>query len=385
MNYKKEVFILREFTLMNKNTPVLKFELDIDTAQIYKITKVQNPEYAPISVLDSKGIPNKAYLVDWWKDRAIPVSRSGLREALQLMNITNTEKLMLKSYGLSLSDQYWICEVGSDLQWANINFFANDFSDDVGEALFGRQSSEQLNLLSPCNTSDGWLKKKWKIINTKRTLLKAGSGESLQEPLNEMISTRILDMSTISNYVKYYLLEDKDGKPLSACENFITPNTELITAWNVMKVLKKNNSDNEYTHYLKCCDHLGISVEEFMSDMLTFDYLICNQDRHYNNFGVIRDVNTLKVLGPAPIFDNGTSIWNGTATSFINHTVAQESKPFRKEHSEQIKLIRKSAKFDIPNIDTIVKSIMSLSPYVEQNRIEKISTSLSQRFRSFYN
>lgn len=46
MNYKKEVFILREFTLMNKNTPVLKFELDIDTAQIYNITKVQNPEYA---------------------------------------------------------------------------------------------------------------------------------------------------------------------------------------------------------------------------------------------------------------------------------------------------------------------------------------------------
>ena len=33
-----------------------------------------------------------------------------------------------------------------------------------------------------------------------------------------------------------------------------------------------------------------------------------NEDRHLNNFGIIRDVNTLKWLDVAPIFDNGQSL-----------------------------------------------------------------------------
>ena len=33
-----------------------------------------------------------------------------------------------------------------------------------------------------------------------------------------------------------------------------------------------------------------------------------NEDRHLNNFGVIRDVNTLKWLDLVPIFDNGQSL-----------------------------------------------------------------------------
>ena len=33
-----------------------------------------------------------------------------------------------------------------------------------------------------------------------------------------------------------------------------------------------------------------------------------NEDRHLNNFGVLRDVNTLKWLDLAPIFDTGQSL-----------------------------------------------------------------------------
>ena len=40
----------------------------------------------------------------------------------------------------------------------------------------------------------------------------------------------------------------------------------------------------------------------------SLDYLIMNEDRHLNNFGIIRDVNTLKWLDVAPIFDNGQSL-----------------------------------------------------------------------------
>ena len=35
-----------------------------------------------------------------------------------------------------------------------------------------------------------------------------------------------------------------------------------------------------------------------------------NIDRHYNNFGLVRDVETLRVR-PAPLFDTGASLWCG--------------------------------------------------------------------------
>ena len=42
--------------------------------------------------------------------------------------------------------------------------------------------------------------------------------------------------------------------------------------------------------------------------MFILDYLLLNEDRHLNNFGIIRDVNTLKWIDLAPIFDNGQSL-----------------------------------------------------------------------------
>lgn len=77
---------------------------------------------------------------------------------------------MDRAYGLSLSDHYWIKPVGENLKWDDINFFDNSFSDDVGNALFGvhPECEGDIDYISPCSASDGWLKKKWKIINGER-------------------------------------------------------------------------------------------------------------------------------------------------------------------------------------------------------------------------
>ena len=45
-----------------------------------------------------------------------------------------------------------------------------------------------------------------------------------------------------------------------------------------------------------------------IENMYIVDFLIMNEDRHLNNFGIIRDVNTLKWLDVAPRFDNGQSL-----------------------------------------------------------------------------
>ena len=111
----------------------------------------------------------------WWTDRSIPASRSGVRDALEILRVSTPKLLLAKCYGLSLSDQYWVKPINSDLEWELVNFFDNDFSEDVGDILFGKaKDSENISLNSPDNTSDGCLKKRWKIINQKRCLLKAG-------------------------------------------------------------------------------------------------------------------------------------------------------------------------------------------------------------------
>ena len=44
--------------------------------------------------------------------------------------------------------------------------------------------------------------------------------------------------------------------------------------------------------------------------MLVFDAVIYNEDRHFGNFGLLRDNRTGKIIKPAPIFDNGLSLFN---------------------------------------------------------------------------
>ena len=96
--------------------------------------------------------------------------------------------------------------------------------------------------------------------------------------------------------------------PYSVCENFITPDTELVSAYSIFKSEKRRSQHSLYEHFLFCCEHLGIpGMKEFLNYLLAFDFLIANTDRHFGNFGAIRNVDTLEWLGAAPVFDSGTS------------------------------------------------------------------------------
>ena len=95
-----------------------------------------------------------------------------------------------------------------------------------------------------------------------------------------------------------------------------------------------------HQHYLNCCNALGIpEVIKSIDQMLTVDYIIVNDDRHFNNFGAVRYANTLSWIGVAPIFDCGTSMWRNEPTPLIRNMAKHPSKPFKSKHSEQIKLV----------------------------------------------
>ncbi len=51
------------------------------------------------------------------------------------------------------------------------------------------------------------------------------------------------------------------------------------------------------------------AFDEFMDYEIMTDYLLSNTDRHMNNISIIRNPDTLELLGFAPIYDSGNSMF----------------------------------------------------------------------------
>ena len=365
-----------EYTLMHKNISVIDLEIAEESGYISKICMLHNIEHMPIGIKspDDKDVERDKNSISrerfnsWWVGRSIPASRDGLRDILHKLGVCSPVILIDKCYGLSLSDQYWICPKNSGLTWETVNFFNNDFSKDIGEILFGHEpeNAGHISLMSPDNTSDGQLRKKWVISDGKRYLIKGGSGFMEQEPFNEVIASALMRRLGIAHVE--YTLTFENGKPYSLCENFITPETELIPAWRIMQTHKRNHSHSDYTHFLVCCDALGIlDVQRSLDKMLTIDYIIANEDRHYNNFGAVRNSETLEWLGFAPIYDSGTSLWH--TTPVIGSDTG--CRPFKKTHAEQIRLAKDLSWFDfeaLVDVDKEIAEILKKSPKIDSVR-----------------
>lgn len=369
------------YTLMNKNKEVLDFEVEHGT--ISAITDVWNIDWAPLGTKSGTGV-DKNLLNHWWEGRSIPASRAGLNEALEVLGIQSTKELLEKNYGLSLSDQYWIRPQNFDLKWDDINFFQNPFTEDLGNALFGGDFHG--DFMAPDNTSDGWLRKKWTIDNGYRVLLKSGSGESQQEPLNEVLANLICERIGIANYV-HYDCGYQDNFAFSTCKNFITEDTELVTASMVIRNSKKDNRKSYYDHYVECCAELGIDIVNALDDMIVLDYIICNRDRHYNNFGLIRNANTLKIEKAAPIYDTGTAAFAGIAETKISNDVMNPSKPFRKFHEEQIFLVKNITKYNfegLKGIEEEFNELLKKSPFITASRRDVLVDWLKTRTEMLY-
>lgn len=373
------------YQLMHKELPVVSFVLDDATATILRIVELYHPEHLPVGIACRKGVVDRAALNHWWQGRAIPASRQGLQTALSDLNVTAPQALLEKCFGLSLSDQYWIRPHNSNLCWADVNFFTHSFSDDVGNALLGkRMSSNAISLMSPDNTSDGWLRKKWSIIDGRRCLLKGGSGVTQQEPYNEVFASVLMARLGIP-YVQYTLSLQEDY-PYSVCPDFITPDTELVSAWHIMQTQKKKNDTSVYQHFMNCCEAMGIpDVKHFIDQMLVADYLLVNEDRHLNNFGAIRNAGTLEWLGAAPLYDSGTSLWFDTPTAMIRGTAARAAcKPFKTSHEEQIKLISSFDWIDWSALDGIeneFRAIVADSAFIDSERCNAICCGIALRVK----
>ena len=206
----------------------------------------------------------------------------------------------------------------------------------------------------------------------------------MQQPFNEVIASLVAERLEIP-HVPYTLLWD-GSIPYSVCEDFITPDTELVSAWRVMQSTKKGNSVSVYQHYLNCCEALGVSgIRHAVDQMIVLDYLIANEDRHQNNFGLIRDANTLEWLGAAPIFDSGSSLGYDKLPGQILSGQGVECKPFKKTHVEQLKLVSDFSWIDFDRLAGLEQELRAVldqaGEYMDETRKGAILSAYASRLQ----
>ena len=352
-------------TLMNKYTEVLVAEYDSATSVFTKIYEIKDINYAPY-ILKSFYIENdinykifRTNLSEWFKGRGIPSWRDKLDLLLHRLNITAPYELLDKAFGLSLSDQYWLKPEGSNISYDDINFFDNDFDyAEFMEASLSNNSKEitkESSLKTPNNTTDGMLKKAWIIDNGIRYLLKGGYKNETLQPFNEALASEICKRLGFT-HVEYTIDTYKD-MVVSKCPCFINKDTEFITCHQIINDMKRHDSIKDYEEYIKKLENNGIdNARENVENMYILDFLIMNEDRHLNNFGIIRDVNTLEWIDVAPIFDNGQSL-NMEYFDDEEVHISGNGRFFYevKSFDEIIKVVKNIKRIDISELDGIVE------------------------------
>ena len=244
---------------------------------------------------------------EFLKQRIVPQNRAFVRQILEAQNLRDIKGIIDTCKGLSLNDCYWVVD-NSDMKFEDYNLYDNSFSTMLSLIAFTGKIENNINkeknsiIISPEFTTNGALPKAWRRLDGKVYLYK-GSTENWNfsntgyEPYSEYYASEVANAMGI-NAVKYDLRKWK-GMLASVCELFTSKKYSYVPIWEATKFTK---IDDIY----KWCIENGFK-EEF-SDMIVFDSLILNNDRHLGNFGVLKDNKTGEYIGFAPIFDNGEGL-----------------------------------------------------------------------------
>lgn len=320
-----------EYYLMHKDIPVCLMEISDEGA----LGNVRRNE-AAAAHFPLGGQMNNMRFHEWWRDRAIPKTRHGAATALQRLGYTSTGSALVNNLALSLSDCYWIKPRDEQLHWEDVNLFTNDFVDTFGEITINQDQPIDLRGQTRfnCATSQGELQKKWCIdADGRRYMIKGNYGSSYQQSLNEIFATTLHRQQGFQQYTPYLLvrLRVDGGIEGLGCMSYdyCSEDVECISAWELLQTIKTRQNESYYYPFKKVCLTLGMREETFntfMDYQIMTDYLISNTDRHMNNIAVLRNPDTLELLGFAPIYDSGNSMFYNIPYEFLPAVVVDEIK-----------------------------------------------------------
>lgn len=294
------------YELKHFDTTLIRFSAteDSNTPEIHILW--QNDEQKNLFPLDldlsGDGISK------WLKHRTIPKNRAYVHNFLSKcgLHLNRPINIINVSKGLSLNDCYWVVEEGFDGKFADFNLYDNRFSQILALIAFtGYGSSIRTSLAScPEFTTNGMLPKCWRRDRGQIKLFKGGtSGASNTgiEPYSEFYAFQIAEIMGIKA-IPYNLTKWK-GELCSTCDIFTNKNYSFLPVGRIITSGGMNAVKEFY-------ESLGSDFLKAFDDMIVFDALIFNTDRHFGNFGFLVDNNANKIAAPAPLFDHGNSLFN---------------------------------------------------------------------------
>ena len=246
-------------------------------------------------------------LLSWLKGRAVPKNRGYVESILSSMGLAENDLIGILDVcmGLSLNDCYWIVKDGFSGLFADYNLYDNDFSKALSLIAYTGYGSMKAKgfTSSPEFTTNGMLRKGWRKLNGKTLLYKGGTegfSNTGNEPFCEFYASQIAEAMGLNHIV--YTLASWKKSVCSVCELFTSKELAYVPMWRF----------GEFKNIVELADYLKKCGKDYYTDfvdMMIFDALIYNTDRHYGNFGMLVDTKTNKPVSLAPIFDNGLGLF----------------------------------------------------------------------------
>ena len=198
--------------------------------------------------------------------RVIPKNRAFVDEILKTLGLSHndTKGIIDVCKGLSLNDSYWVVPEGFEGKFSQYNLYENRFSEILALVAY------------------------------------TGASNAGREPYCEYYASQIAETMRLN--AVHYDLENWKGITASKCALFTNIDTAYIPIGRIVRT-------GGIAACLAYYDKLGPEFSEQIRSMLVFDALIYNEDRHFGNFGVLRDNHSGNIIAPAPIFDNGLSLF----------------------------------------------------------------------------
>jgi len=295
------------YTLRHFDTPLVRFSAEHGAEASIRILW-SDENHKELLPLDFHRQVNAERLEAWLRHRTIPRNRAYVDAILasQGLSLNRPMDIIRLSKGLSLNDCYWVTEEGFDGTFAQFNLYDNKFSRILGEIAFTGYGSDNSSRISssPEFTTNGMLPKCWRRQNGAVRLFKGGTegaSNTGNEPYSEGYASQIAETLGV-NAVSYSLARWK-GRLCSVCDIFTSKDVSFIP---VGRLVPKGGITAVRTY----CETLGEPFADALKEMIVFDAVICNTDRHFGNFGFLVDSHANRIIAPAPLFDHGNSLFS---------------------------------------------------------------------------
>ena len=234
----------------------------------------------------------------WLETRAIDSHRANsrlLKKALRLVEKDDVSTVVHVN-GATITDNYWIREIGSNLTYDDVKFSDDYFSNLALKGNYDsfNRAANSKRSKTPELTNVGSFEKCWKLRDGKWWMYKKATHDEMFSELFIYELGKKLGMNMAvyergEGFIKSLDFTDSASVNFEPASSFMGDNEDYFDVVNALE---------------RICPQ---AIPDYIR-MIFMDTICANPDRHTNNFGLLRDTQTGELIGFAPNFDNNMAL-----------------------------------------------------------------------------